>query len=89
MTVSTKENKPQQVTSKKKLDKNQEPTMLSTTIEYLKGVRSEWHKVTWPDRPQIIQETIVVLAVTAFTTILILCIDWILHYVISLIPGSR
>lgn len=89
MTVSTKETKPQAVTSKKKLDKNQEPKMFESLMEYLKGVKSEWHKITWPDRQQILQETIVVLSVTAITTILILLIDLVLHYIISMIPGSH
>lgn len=37
-------------------------------IAYFKGVKSEWGKVTWPDRKQVIAQTIAVLViVTAFT----------------------
>lgn len=37
-------------------------------ITYFKGVKSEWGKVTWPEKNQIIVETgIVVFVVSAFT----------------------
>ncbi len=37
-------------------------------IAYFKGVKSEWGKVTWPDRKQVIAQTVAVLViVTAFT----------------------
>ncbi|MDO5437259.1 MAG: preprotein translocase subunit SecE [bacterium] len=37
-------------------------------VTYFKGVRSEWGKVTWPEKNQIIVETgIVVFVVSAFT----------------------
>lgn len=32
-------------------------------ITYLKGVKSEWGKITWPDRKQVIVQTIIVLGV--------------------------
>ena len=37
-------------------------------ITYLKGVKSEWGKITWPERKQVISETLIVLVVViAFT----------------------
>lgn len=36
--------------------------------EYLKGVKSEWHKVTWPTAIQVWQQTIVVLVMCALIT---------------------
>lgn len=37
-------------------------------VTYFKGVKSEWGKVTWPEKNQIIVETgIVVFVVSAFT----------------------
>lgn len=39
-----------------------------SVITYFKGVKSEWGKVTWPEKNQIVVETgIVVFVVTAFT----------------------
>ncbi len=36
--------------------------------EYFKGVKAEWGKITWPERKQVIAQTIVVLVIViAFT----------------------
>lgn len=83
MTVVSKENNTQATTSKKKKDKNQEPTFKESLKTYFKGVKSEWHKITWPDRQQITYETIIVIAVTAFITILIALIDTIYNYILT------
>lgn len=83
MTVVSKENNTQSTTPKKKKDKNQETNFKESLKTYFKGVRSEWHKITWPDRQQITYETIIVIAVTAFVTLLIALIDTIFNYVLS------
>ena len=37
-------------------------------IEYFKGVKAEWGKITWPERKQVIAQTIIVIVVViAFT----------------------
>ncbi len=37
-------------------------------ITYFKGVKAEWGKITWPERKQVIVQTLVVLVVViAFT----------------------
>ncbi|MBQ9246254.1 preprotein translocase subunit SecE [bacterium] len=37
--------------------------------EYFKGIKSEWGKITWPERRQVIGQTIIVIViVTLFTT---------------------
>ena len=37
-------------------------------VTYLKGVKSEWGKITWPERKQVVAQTIVVLVIViAFT----------------------
>ena len=39
-------------------------------LTYFKGIKAEWGKITWPDRRQVIVQTVVViLVVTAFTII--------------------
>ncbi len=36
--------------------------------EYFKGVKSEWGKITWPERKQVIAQTLIVLVIViAFT----------------------
>ncbi len=37
-------------------------------VTYFKGVKSEWGKITWPERKQVIAQTIIVLVIViAFT----------------------
>lgn len=37
-------------------------------VTYLKGVKAEWGKITWPDRKQVMSQTLVVLVIViAFT----------------------
>lgn len=67
----------------------QEPSFGEQVKEYFKGVRSEWHKVTWPDKQQTLHETLIVIVVTAFITLLIFFIDVILRFLIGFIPVSR
>lgn len=54
-------------------------------IEYFRGVKSEWGKVTWPDRKQVIVQTVVVLGVVIAFSLYIYFIDIILQGVISLL----
>ncbi len=42
---------------------------------YLKGVRSEWGKITWPQRDQVTVETVVVLFVVAIITLFVYFVD--------------
>lgn len=37
-------------------------------VTYFKGVKSEWGKITWPERKQVVSQTLVVLVIViAFT----------------------
>ena len=38
-------------------------------IEYFKGIKSEWGKITWPERKQVVAQTIIVLAVVIIFTL--------------------
>ena len=42
---------------------------------YLKGVKTEWGKITWPDKKQVIVETFYVLVIVFIFTIFILLLD--------------
>ena len=36
--------------------------------EYFKGVKAEWGKITWPERKQVITQTVIVIVIViAFT----------------------
>jgi preprotein translocase subunit SecE len=84
MTVTTKQTNTPPLTKKPK-DKTQEVSFKESLTNYFKGVKSEWHKITWPERQQVIHETFIVIAVTTFFTLLIYFIDIFLGYIVNLI----
>jgi preprotein translocase subunit SecE len=86
MTVVAKNNDSQPVSKKKgKKAKVEDPSVGEQLKEYFKGVRSEWHKITWPDKQQTWHETLIVIVVTLFVTLLIFFIDKILQFGVGLI----
>ena len=44
-------------------------------ITYFKGIKSEWGKITWPQRPQVVTETIVVLVIVFLFTAFVFFVD--------------
>jgi len=42
---------------------------------YLKGVRAEWGKISWPERRQVVGETIAVVAIVFAFTVAVYLID--------------
>ena len=52
---------------------------------YFKGVKNEWSKVSWPTRKQVGVETVIVLLVVAFFTIVVYFMDIIFKALLGLI----
>ena len=52
-------------------------------IEYFKGVRREWGKVTWPEWAQVKVETILVLVIVLIFTMIILFYDFIFSSILA------
>ena len=52
-----------------------QPEAVSNLKKYFKGVKSEWGKITWPMREQVVAETIIVLIVVAIITFAVFAID--------------
>lgn len=62
---------------------------MNSTLEaiktYFKGVRTEWGKVSWPERRQVIFETFAVILITFVFTVAIYVIDLVFKGLLSLI----
>ena len=54
---------------------------------YLKSVKLEWAKITWPERKQVIAETFAVLAIVFLFTVAVYLIDIIFKAILGLIPS--
>lgn len=52
---------------------------------YFKGVKAEWGRISWPERRQIVVETMSVIVIVFFFTIAIYCIDLLFKGLLSLI----
>lgn len=53
----------------RKKDKNQEGNIFTGIRTYIKEVRTEMNKVTWPDRDEVVQMTRLVLLVTILSSL--------------------
>jgi len=56
-------------------------------VTYLKSVKLEWAKITWPERKQVIAETFAVLAIVFLFTVAVYLIDIIFKAILGLIPS--
>ncbi len=52
---------------------------------YFKGVRSEWGKISWPERRQVFAETVFVIVIVFVFTVAIYLMDIIFKSVLGLI----
>lgn len=74
--------------TKKKATVETQESLKEGMSSYFKGVKAEWGKVTWPERKQVIAETVIVLGVVFFFTALVYLIDILFRGLFSLIPST-
>ena len=56
-----------------------------TLKQRIKGVKNEWSKVSWPTKKQVIVETVIVLIVVTFFTLVVYFMDIIFKALLGLI----
>ena len=49
------------------------------------GVKAEFKKIIWPDKPTLVKETVAVIVSTVVLAIIIMLIDWLVKYGLDLI----
>ncbi|MCR4649261.1 MAG: preprotein translocase subunit SecE [Lachnospiraceae bacterium] len=54
---------------------------------FFKGVRSEFKKITWPTRDDVIKQTVVVSIITVVVAVLIAFIDLGIQYGLNFLTG--
>lgn len=70
------------MSQEKKLQQN---NFKQAVITYFKGVKAEWSKVSWPTRKQVGVETVIVLCVVVFFTLVVYFMDIIFKAILGLI----
>ena len=53
---------------------------LESIKKYFRGVRAEWGKITWPEKNQVVMETIFVIAIVFAFTVAVYLMDIIFKY---------
>jgi preprotein translocase subunit SecE len=53
---------------------------------YFKGVKSEWGKITWPERKQVFAETLFVIVIVFVFTVMVYLMDLIFKGILGFIP---
>lgn len=61
-------------------------SLIANIKEYFKGVKSEWHKITWPEQRQIIVQTITTIVVVFFFTTIVYLMDILFKGMFAFIP---
>jgi len=51
------------------------PAFLNGIVTYFKGVKAEWGKITWPERRQVVAETIFVIVIVFVFTVSVYIMD--------------
>jgi len=59
--------------------------MFNRTREYLKDVRAEFDKVSWPNWEELKGQTIVVLVVSLILSLFIYAVDQVLNQIVRLV----
>lgn len=86
MSLTTTQSKTQSLRGNKKAAMSQgtpNPETSFNLMDYFKGVRQEWSKVTWPSRPQVIAETGVVLVVVTIFSLFVFLVDKLFQLVVQ------
>ena len=52
-------------------------------ITYFRGVRTEWGKITWPEKNQVVVETCFVVAIVFIFTLFIYIVDIIFNAMLA------
>ena len=60
------------------MDSNTTKTQ-KTKKSWFKGLKAEFKKVVWPDRPSIAKRTMVVIVVASILGVLITIVDWFIQ----------
>jgi preprotein translocase subunit SecE len=71
--------------AKQKAGKPAKPNLFARLAQYLRDVRSEMKRVVWPDRPEIINSSVVLVVTLLFFVAFTFIVDSIVVQVLQLI----
>ena len=60
-------------------------SFIESVKRYFRGVRAEWGKITWPEKQQVVMETIFVIVIVFSFTVAVYLMDIIYKTIFGLI----
>jgi len=57
--------------------------MMKKIIDYIKNVRLEWFKITWPDRDSVVKATIMIFIFASLIALFLFLVDSILNAIVN------
>ena len=73
---------------KKAPAKNKKPNLFVRFFRYLKEVKSELKKVTWPTSKQVVRDTLTVIVIVVISALFIGVIDLVFKNIVSFSVGN-
>ncbi|HOX25946.1 MAG TPA: preprotein translocase subunit SecE [Candidatus Krumholzibacteria bacterium] len=58
---------------------------MASLVQYFSETRQEMKRVSWPNRTQLWETTVVVIVTVAIITVCLFVVDWILNSAVNLI----
>ena len=59
--------------------------IIDSIKRYFRGVRAEWGKITWPEKQQVVMETIFVIVIVFAFTLAVYLMDILFKFVLGFI----
>lgn len=63
--------------------------MIDRIVNYLKGVRAETARVSWPTKAEVVSLTVLILVLTVILTLYIWGVDGFIAFILRVIVGAR
>jgi len=62
------------------MENNKDTTQKVSKKSWFKGLKTEFNRITWPDRPTIVKRTFVVVVISLILGVIITIVDTIIQY---------
>ena len=62
-------------------------TEKTPSTSWFQGMKSEFKKISWPDRNSVMKQTVAVISVSVVVGLIIALMDWIIQYGVDFLLG--
>ena len=62
-------------------------TEKTPSTSWFQGMKSEFKKISWPDRNSVMKQTVAVISVSVVVGLIIALMDWVIQYGVDFLLG--